>query len=122
MRVLTLQQPWAWLVIYSTKLTENRSWNTSYRGPLFIHAGKQLDPRGFSYASALGIEVPDDLPRGVILGHVDLVDVVRDSDSPWAEPDCFHWLLENPTPVEPIAHRGGQGLRRFIPGNARVTS
>lgn len=122
MRVLTVRQPWAWLIINSTKLTENRSWRTNYRGPVLIHAGKQLDPRGFSYAASLGIDVPDDLPRGVILGHVQLVDVVRDSDSIWAEPGCFHWVLENPVSIEPIPYRGGQGLRRFIPGNARVTS
>jgi len=46
---------------------------------------------------------------------------VRDSDSPWAEPGQFHWLLENPTPVKQIPYRGGQGLRRFTMSNARVT-
>lgn len=28
-----------------------------------------------------------------IIGRVRMVDVVRDSDSPWAEDGCYHWLL-----------------------------
>lgn len=113
-RVLTLKQPHA-SAIFDGKNVENRTWSTNYRGRLWIHAGLSVD-RSMLPANW------DGLPRGVILGHVDLVDVVRDSDSMWAEPGCFHWVLENPMSIEPIAHRGGQGLRRFIPGNARVTS
>lgn len=31
-----------------------------------------------------------------IIGHVDLVDIVQDSDSMWAEKGCYHWILKNP--------------------------
>ena len=31
-----------------------------------------------------------------IIGHVDLVDIVQDSTSVWAEAGCYHWILENP--------------------------
>jgi hypothetical protein len=31
-----------------------------------------------------------------IIGHVDLVDIVINSDSPFAEKNCFHWILGNP--------------------------
>jgi len=41
-----------------------------------------------------------------IIGHVDLVDVVRDSSSPWAEADYHHWILRNPVlfrdPIVPV--------------------
>ncbi len=40
MRALTLYQPWATLVAIEAKWIETRSWATSYRGPLAIHAGK----------------------------------------------------------------------------------
>lgn len=30
-----------------------------------------------------------------IIGHVDLVDIVENSKSKCAEPDCYHWILEN---------------------------
>ena len=40
MRVLSLTQPWATLVAIGAKQIETRSWGTSYRGPLAIHAAK----------------------------------------------------------------------------------
>ena len=46
MKVLTLTQPWATLVAIGAKHIETRSWATSYRGPLAIHAGKGLGPVG----------------------------------------------------------------------------
>ena len=38
-RALTLHQPWASLIAIGAKTMETRSWSTSYRGPLAIHAG-----------------------------------------------------------------------------------
>lgn len=46
MKVLTLTQPWATLVAIGAKQIETRSWATSYRGPLAIHAAKGLGPVG----------------------------------------------------------------------------
>jgi activating signal cointegrator 1 len=46
MRVLTLTQPWATLVAIGEKEIETRSWATSYRGPLAIHAASGLGPVG----------------------------------------------------------------------------
>lgn len=37
---LTLWQPWASLTAIGAKRIETRSWRTSYRGPIAIHAGK----------------------------------------------------------------------------------
>lgn len=39
---LTFRQPWASLVALEAKRIETRSWQTSYRGWLAIHAGKTL--------------------------------------------------------------------------------
>lgn len=39
---LTLWQPWASLVAWEEKRIETRSWSTSYRGPLVIHAAKRF--------------------------------------------------------------------------------
>jgi hypothetical protein len=38
MRVLSLRQPWAWVVVYLGKDIENRDWDMSYRGDFLIHA------------------------------------------------------------------------------------
>lgn len=40
MKALTLTQPWASLVAVGAKRIETRSWSTSYRGPLLIHAAR----------------------------------------------------------------------------------
>jgi hypothetical protein len=40
MKALTLTQPWATLVAVGAKRIETRSWQTSYRGQLAIHAAK----------------------------------------------------------------------------------
>ena len=38
MKVLTLHQPWASFSAIGVKTIETRSWETSYRGPLALHA------------------------------------------------------------------------------------
>ena len=43
MKVLTIKQPWASLIINSYKKYEFRSWKTNYRGKILIHAGKTLE-------------------------------------------------------------------------------
>lgn len=46
MKILTLTQPWASLVALGAKHIETRSWSTSYRGPIAIHAGAGLGAFG----------------------------------------------------------------------------
>ena len=41
MKVLTIKQPWATLIMQKDKRFEFRSWRTKYRGDLLIHAGKE---------------------------------------------------------------------------------
>ena len=43
MKALTILQPWATLIAMGAKKVETRSWATSYRGPLAIHAGKDIN-------------------------------------------------------------------------------
>ncbi len=40
MRAISLTQPWATLVAIGAKRIETRSWSTSYRGQIAIHAAK----------------------------------------------------------------------------------
>lgn len=46
MKALTLYQPWATLVAAGIKTIETRSWRTSYRGPLAIHAAAREPKAG----------------------------------------------------------------------------
>ncbi|MDR2717967.1 MAG: hypothetical protein LBB89_07885 [Treponema sp.] len=36
------------------------------------------------------------LQTRAIIGECELVDIVQNSDDPFAEKDCFHWILKNP--------------------------
>lgn len=89
MKTITLTQPWASLVAVDAKHIETRSWQTSYRGPLAIHAAKGLGPVGgmrglqalctsefFYPALYVHIDRAADLPRGAIVATCELVDCV----------------------------------------------
>jgi len=43
MKVLSLRQPWADLIVDGRKKVETRKWNTSYRGWFWVHASKSVD-------------------------------------------------------------------------------
>lgn len=89
MKAITIRQPWASLIASGDKLYETRTWNTKYRGPIAIHAGKQLDKDAFRYLitpiatieqlTACGItpENAEELPRGAVIAIADLVNVWR---------------------------------------------
>jgi hypothetical protein len=79
MKVLSLLQPWATLVVIGAKKVETRSWTSDHRGELLIHAstGKAgamtaLEPPFNKY-----IKEFRDLPFGAIIGKVTLVDVLH---------------------------------------------
>ena len=38
MKVLSIREPWASLIMNKKKLVETRSFKTNYRGELYIHA------------------------------------------------------------------------------------
>lgn len=94
MRVLTLTQPWATLIAIGAKQWETRSWQMPYRGPLAIHAAKELagmTRKQFHYLcttppfaavlqqagyAAADVVLSQHLPRGVILATCTLVDIV----------------------------------------------
>ena len=67
MKVLTIKQPWATLIMEGYKRFEFRSWQTKYRGDLLIHAGKGVDREA---VSRLKKYMPEELPKGKILGRV----------------------------------------------------
>jgi len=123
LKVLTIPQPWAILIINGVKDVENRSRRTHYRGPLLIHSAKSfgraneeavldtIQTRGINVIDAILLCSPRWAPRGFILGTVEVVDCVQDGSSEWAEEGKWHWILENPQPFpEPIPWRGRQGL------------
>ena len=74
MKVLTIKQPWATLIMQGYKRFEFRSWQTKYRGELLIHAGKGIDKEAMN---RLAKYLPEKLQYGKILGKVKLVDCIK---------------------------------------------
>lgn len=84
MKALTLWQPWASLWVCGAKEFETRSWETSYRGPIAIHAGLAFNnsfPEEFAKAAheALKKAIPSftyihELSRGAIIATAELID------------------------------------------------
>ena len=113
MKILSVQQPWAWAILHAGKNVENRTWPTKYRGPLLIHAGVSKARLG-----DFGEGEPDRslLAFGAIVGVVELVDCLpldqlpedlrgRFASGPWC------WILANPRPfTTPITCKGQVGL------------
>lgn len=93
MKALALTQPWATLVAIGAKTIETRSWETSYRGPLAIHAAKgfpaeaQRVAAGYPFYDALAKAgyhtildrqgVSHNLPRGCVVATCRLVGCFR---------------------------------------------
>ncbi len=84
--ILSLLQPWASLWVAGAKLIETRSWGTSYRGRIAVHASKafkqdemrlcQEEP--FATAlTKLGVAKFRDIPTGKVLGIVKLIDCIE---------------------------------------------
>lgn len=80
MKAITIRQPWATLIALGEKHFETRSWQTKYRGKLAIHAGKMIDKKACENMfiketlAKHGILSYKELPTGVVLATVDLVD------------------------------------------------
>jgi activating signal cointegrator 1 len=129
MKAISLIQPYATLILLGYKQLETRSWQTSHRGNLAIHAsaGKpdwaravcETDPYIRRALEKHGLTF-DTLPRGAVLGTVGVrgmhvIDkplVVRISPLEFAcgdysMPGRYAWELFAPVPLaEPIPCRG----------------
>lgn len=109
-RALSIRQPWAWAILYAGKDIENRTWATNFRGRVAIHAGMRYDEGGDAVLECkYGLQVPSDLPRGGIVGSVEIVDCVRASNSPWFE-GPYGFVLKDPKPLSFIPMRGALGI------------
>ena len=71
MKVLTLKQPWASLVIDGYKKYEFRSWKTNYRGKILIHAGLGKDNENLIFN-----KYDLNYIKGAIIGEAYIVDCI----------------------------------------------
>ncbi len=77
MKALSLTQPWASAILLGHKQIETRSWKTSYRGRIAIHASKRFPKyaRDFAATERALERIPIRLPLGAIIGFATIKDV-----------------------------------------------
>ena len=81
MKVLSLTEPYATLIKNGIKTIETRSWKTSYRGKLYIHASSTKIPKAYKENQDLMSLVDiNNLNYGNIICSCDLVDCVEMTD------------------------------------------
>ena len=79
MKILTIRQPWAHLIVNGTKDIENRDWLTKYRGAFLVHAAQRIDLDGCERHRIS----PDKLQTGGVIGMAEIVDCVDRHPSKW---------------------------------------
>jgi hypothetical protein len=120
LKALSIRQPWAWLVLHAGKDIENRNWQPRnpalrFRGTCLVHAGVALQPIGDELRAWVratsGVDLPpsDELPRGGIVGRIDVIDAVRESSSPWFE-GPIGLVLAKAKPLPFVPRRGQLGF------------
>jgi len=122
MKAISYHQPYAWMLANGYLDIDDRTWDTSFRGILAIHASKAFSAHYYQFVrDGLGIDIPAqaELGYGVVLGQGRLAHIVKPgepTDVPDARrahggPHCYGWqftdieLFETPVPC-----RGQQGL------------
>jgi len=92
MKCITLKQPYASLVAKKYKLIEFRSWKTSYRGEIYIHAGKSIDKKNIKRFEYLNL----DYPQGVIIAKAKIKDCIEITEE----------VKEELKKIDPIVYKG----------------
>jgi hypothetical protein len=107
-KALTIRQPWAGLIVDGFKDVENRNAPTHFRGRLCVHAGLTPDLEPEVVRLMLGRSQSH---LGAVIGTVEILDCVPDSESPWALPGMWHWLLGDALVLRnPFPFSGKQGF------------
>lgn len=124
LKALTICEPYATLILRGLKPVENRTWETPYRGPMYLHAGKSrqwltLDP---GKTMDVSYKIPlSEMHFGAVIGIVHLIDCVHISKMPVQYPSLathehtngpWCWVLDQKriTPIGPWPWKGALGL------------
>jgi hypothetical protein len=135
-KALSGRQPWWWAILHGGKRIENRRWNTTYRGPILLHAAKGCTAVEYREAltwmidaDVLGcvvcpeLEDAEHLPRGGIVGRARIVDVIPPGDAGhtntvstwgldtrWHMKEQFGFVLADVEPLPFVPLKGALGL------------
>jgi hypothetical protein len=117
MKALSIRAPWWWFILHGGKDIENRDWPTSFRGRVLIHASKwwsrsgavaTIAPHSRNHGEITWVKMR--ALGGHIVGSVEIVDCVSQSDSPWFQ-GKYGFVLRNPAVFDvPWAFKGALGF------------
>ena len=127
MKVITIKQPFATLIAEGLKEYEFRTWKTSYRGEILIHAGKGFDKKAMERFKYLNLEYPSGciIAKATITDCVYVDDTLKEElqkkddkvyygvinkDSNW---DGYGFKLENIEKISPIEIKGKLSLWNY---------
>ncbi|WP_042159952.1 hypothetical protein [Paenibacillus gorillae] len=95
MKVISVMQSWAQLIVLKEKWNETRNWATKHRGPLAIHASKKIDKAACELEPIRSVLAKHrfhagNLPTGAIIGTTILDDchkvTANDGESALVDP------------------------------------
>lgn len=130
MLAISIRQPWASLILHAGKDIENRTWPTKVRGRVLVHAAKGMTHEEYEDAMEFAFDIVgqrkstiggktrtfrelgfafEDLQRGGIVGSVEVVDCVQQTDSPWFV-GTHGFVLRNPEVLSFTPWKGRLGF------------
>lgn len=114
MKVLSLKQPYAELILQGKKKIELRNWNTHFRGEFLIHSSKNSDKiamNKFGFGN---------LPEGFILGKVELIDVKKYGNETEHKKDKKKHLADSSWGNYGFVLKNPRRLKKLIPAKGKL--
>lgn len=129
MKVLSLREPYATLIKKKIKTIETRSWKTSYRGELYIHASKtKMIKEDINNQKLMDLVGDSELNFGYIICKCRLVDCVymdkefvqkmKDNKNEFVcgiySEGRYAWILEDIEVIERIPAKGRLNIWNYL--------
>lgn len=112
MKIISIRQPWASLIVSGHKDIENRTWTTRYRGPVLIHASQRPDDvSSEDIERRFGVSPASEEPLGGVVGVADLVDCLTTHASRWYAQGHYAFVLANARQLPFVRWKGALSLR-----------
>ncbi len=121
MKVISIKEPFATLIMNGSKMIETRSWKTNYKGELYIHAsGKTLAKEYLNNTYVLNLIKDLKMNYGKIICKGNLVDCIymdeqflkqiksneQEYNLGLYELGRYAWIFEDIVPIHPIPAKG----------------
>ena len=120
MKVISIKEPFATLIMNGSKLIETRSWKTNYRGELYLHASGKSLAKEYLNPYVLELVKDMDMNYGNIICKGNLVDCIymdeeflkkiqsnnKEYNLGLYELGRYAWVFEDVVPIKLIKAKG----------------